>query len=333
MKDERSRPGIMLRLEGWARGMMPRLQGRLARKGEEAGVGARYIVPLQVSLPLLWNAVATRARRFLPPFILHPSSLILSLTLFLASAIGVLAFIYPFFAPATVTQSPVQSMAHAQDAPLLTVALIVLCLGTVLTTLGSGAMNSKMVAILGVLTAANAVMRAVPGPAGFAAVFMLPILCGYAYGATFGFLLGALSLLVSAIIGAGVGPWLPYQMFATGWVGLTSGWLPKLRRWPRAEVVMLGGWGLVWGFLFGVIMNIWFWPFVFQAPQAEMYWQPGMRLREAVRHYAVFYLATSVWWDLGRAAGNALLTWMFGAAILKLLRRFQARFRFTLVAE
>jgi energy-coupling factor transport system substrate-specific component len=80
-------------------------------------------------------------------------------------------------------------------------------------------------------------------------------------------------------------------------------------------------------------MNIWFWPFVFQAPQAEMYWQPGMRLREAVRHYAVFYLATSVWWDLGRAAGNALLTWMFGAAILKLLRRFQARFRFTLVAE
>jgi energy-coupling factor transport system substrate-specific component len=76
------------------------------------------------------------------------------------------------------------------------------------------------------------------------------------------------------------------------------------------------------------VMNIWFWPYVFQAQQAELYWQPGMHLRETLRHYAVFYTLTSFWWDLGRAGGNALLTWLFGAAILKLLRRFQKRFRF-----
>ena len=44
--------------------------------------------------------------------------------------------------------------------------------------------------VLGVLTAANAVLRGVPGPAGFTLVLLLPILCGYAYGPTFGFLLG-----------------------------------------------------------------------------------------------------------------------------------------------
>lgn len=257
-----------------------------------------------------------RAVRWLDDFILV-----------LASLIGILALVYPFFAPA-IQQVPAANAAHAQDAPLMTILLIVLCLAAVTATLGTGEMNSKMVAVLGVLTATNAVLRAVPGPAGFAAVFMLPVLCGYAYGATFGFLLGALSLLVSAIIGAGVGPWLPYQMLVAGWVGLTASWLPNMHRWRRGEVVVLALWGLVWGFLFGALMNIWFWPYVFQAQQAEMYWQPGMGLRDTLQRYAVFYGATSLWWDLGRAAGNGLLTWLFGASILKLLRRFQKRFHF-----
>ncbi len=244
-----------------------------------------------------------------------------------ASLIGVVAFFYPFFAP-MLSQGIVQNAAHAQDAPLMTVVIIVLCLSAVLATLGTGEMNSKMVAILGVLTATNAVIRAVPGPAGFSFVFVLPVLCGYVYGGTFGFLLGALSILASALIGAGIGPWLPYQMFASGWVGLTSAWLPRLERHSRLETIMLGAWGLCWGFLFGAVMNIWFWPYVFQAQQAEIYWQPGMGLREALQHYAVFYTLTSLWWDVGRAAGNALLIWLFGAAILKLLRRFQRRFHF-----
>ncbi|MCD6518366.1 MAG: ECF transporter S component [Anaerolineae bacterium] len=246
-----------------------------------------------------------------------------------ASLLGILAFLYPFF---TLTrQGFTGNTAHAQDAPLFTVILILLCLGAILATLGSGEMNSKMVAILGVLSAANAVLRAVPGPAGFAAVFVLPILCGYTYGATFGFLLGAFSILVSALIGGGVGPWLPYQMLATGWVGMTSAWLPRLERWKKGEVIALGLWGLFWGFAFGALMNIWFWPYVFQPQQASLYWQPGIGLRETLRRYALFYVLTSFWWDLGRAAGNALLIWAFGRPILKLLRRFQRRFYFTVL--
>ncbi len=101
-----------------------------------------------------------------------------------------------------------------------------------------------------------------PGPAGFSAIFVLPVLAGYAYGPTFGFLLGALSLLVSALIGGGVGPWLPYQMFATGWMGMLSGFLPNMRRLGKWEPVILAVWGGALGLLFGAIMNIWFWPFL-----------------------------------------------------------------------
>ena len=51
------------------------------------------------------------------------------------------------------------------------------------------------------------------------------ILGGYVFGARFGFLFGAFALLVSALITGGVGPWLPYQMFAAGWMGLSAGGL------------------------------------------------------------------------------------------------------------
>lgn len=251
------------------------------------------------------------------------------LILGLASLIGLVAFLYPFFLTA-LPQSVTRANAHAEDAPLMTILLVALCLGAVLATLNAGEMNTKIVAVLGMLAGVNAVLRAVPGPAGFAAVFALPVLCGYVYGATFGFLLGALSLLASAFIGGGVGPWLPYQMLAVGWVGMSSAWLPRLDAHPRAEVLMLGVWGLLWGFAFGALMNIWFWPYVFQPQQAALYWQPGMSLGEALRSYGLFYVVTSLWWDVGRAAGNALLLWAFGRPLLKLLRRFQRRFHFAL---
>ena len=247
-----------------------------------------------------------------------------------ASLIGLGSFLYPFLVPA---QTPgAGAMAHADDAPLIFVALVVLCLGAVLSSLSAGTLNAKLVAVLGILTAANAVLRGVPGPGGFTLVFLLPILCGYVYGPTFGFLLGVFSLAVSAFIGFGVGPWLPYQMFSAGWVGMLSGWLPRLVRHPRAEVVMLALWGMLLGLVFGALMNVWFWPYVLSSGQSQMYWEPGLGLLETLRRYLVFYAVTSLWWDLLRAAGNLLLLFIFGAPVLRLLRRFGQRFFFQVKA-
>lgn len=245
-----------------------------------------------------------------------------------ASVIGLGSFLYPFFVP---QQTESVGIAHAQDALLVFVILIVLCLGAVLSSLSAGLMNAKLIAVLGVLTAVNAILRGVEGPGGFTLVFLLPILCGYAYGPTFGFLLGVFSLGVSAFIGFGVGPWLPYQMLAAGWVGLLSGLLPRLEDYPRAEAVMLAVWGLVVaGFGFGVLMNIYFWPFVFSPGQSERYWQPGLGLLETVKRYAAFYVFTSLWWDLARAVGNLALLLVLATPVLRLLRRFQRRFYFVI---
>jgi energy-coupling factor transport system substrate-specific component len=248
----------------------------------------------------------------------------------IASVIGLASFLYPFFVPLQSEGFAVS--AHSQDALLVFVVLVVLCLGAVVSSLSAGMMNAKLIAVLGVLTAANAVLRGIPGPAGFTLVFLLPILCGYVYGPTFGFLLGVFSLAVSAFLGFGVGPWLPYQMFAAGWVGLLSGWLPRLDRHPAVEAFLLAFWGLVLGFVFGVLMNVYFWPYVFSPTQSEMYWQPGLSLAESLQRYALFYVVTSLWWDLARAVGNFILLLLFAAPVVRLLRRFQDRFFFEVKA-
>jgi len=240
----------------------------------------------------------------------------------LATLIGVAAFLYPLLSPAA-TAGPA-GLAHAQDASWVTLLLTMLVVATVVANLTGRQMSARTVAVLGVLTAVNAVLRALPGPGGFSAIFFLLGLGGYVYGSTFGFLLGVLSLLVSALIGGGVGPWLPYQMFAAGWMGLTSGWLPDLRRHKAAELGMLAVWTVVWGFLFGAVMNLWFWPYIsaVQATQGQN-WEAGLRAVEALRRYGLFYLATSAWWDAWRAAGNAALVLFLGVPLLKVLRRFE----------
>ena len=63
----------------------------------------------------------------------------------------------------------------------------------------------------------------VTGIAGFSPIFLLILCGGYVFGAEYGFVLGATTILVSALVTGGLGPWLPYQLFAAGWVGALAG--------------------------------------------------------------------------------------------------------------
>jgi energy-coupling factor transport system substrate-specific component len=260
---------------------------------------------------------------------------------------GLAAFVYPFFLPPA--EAPGVIEAHTTDALLVFTLVTLLGMGVMIAEVGSQAAGAKTVAVLGVLTAINAILRLADvatgllGIGGFSPVFFLIILVGYVYGSRFAFLLGILTLFVSAIITGGVGTWLPYQMFAAGWVGLTAGWLPDLRkfgpvkpqgdlrglslrgRMVSGEIIVLAVFGLVWGILFGILMNLFFWPYV---GGGEMYWVPGLTLKETVRRYALFYVTTSLWWDLARGIGNFILIAFLGRPVLRMLRRFQRRLSF-----
>lgn len=249
----------------------------------------------------------------------------LSPLLFAVSAlVGVAAFLYPFFLPAGVDQ--------AASAPLLAVVLLLLALLVLLVEVQGQAVSAKVVAALGVMVAITSVLRfvevAIPGPGGFSPIFAPIILGGYVFGARFGFLMGTMTLLVSALITAGVGPWLPYQMFAAGWVGLSAGWLPHPRR-PRLEVALLAAFGVVWGLLFGLIMNLYSWPFIMGGAAA----QEDLTLWQGALRYLTYYATTSLLWDVVRSAGNGLLILALGLPAVRALSRFRDRFHFVVVRE
>ena len=254
----------------------------------------------------------------------------------LSAAIGVLAFLHPFFAQ---TQSGGSiGVAHGQDAGLVTAALVGLSLVALLVELQGQAISAKTVATLGVLVAVTSVLRfievAVPMPGGFSPIFAPIILAGYVFGGRFGFLMGAFTLLVSGLITGGVGPWLPYQMFAAGWIGLTAGWLPRFTQHAtrntqhatRSDILTLSIFAFAWGILFGAIMNVYFWPFA--VGPVEQTWRAGTGLGETLARYAAFYVVTSLGWDLVRAGGNVVLILLLGAPTIRALARFQRRFHF-----
>ena len=72
---------------------------------------------------------------------------------------------------------------------------------------------------------------------------------------------GCTSLFASALLTAGVGPWLPFQMLASAWVGMGAGLLPR-RVTGEAEIAMLVVYGIFAAYAFGLVMNMSSWPFI-----------------------------------------------------------------------
>ena len=87
--------------------------------------------------------------------------------------------------------------------------------------------------------------------------------------------------------------------------------------------------GFAWGIAYGMIVNLWFWPYI-SGPHtvASQTWEPGLGFVEGLRRYTAFYVVTSLWWDVWRAVGNATAIVLLGAPLLKVLRRFERALRF-----
>ena len=255
-----------------------------------------------------------------------------TLTLAAISLFGIAAFFYPFLL-SNVDQSG-EGAARSQDAPLIFGIVLSMALLLFVLELTRQGMNAKTVSMLAVVMVAAAALRIPTLPAGASAFYFLVIIGGYVFGARLGFLLGAGALFVSAFAVGGFGPWLPFQTFAAGWVGLSAGWLgallqTRLRERKRVELIVLAAFAALWGFLFGAIMNLWFWPFVAQG--ASISWEPGMGLGETLRHYWSFYLLTSAGWDAWRALAKVVLVLVAGRPTIDLLVRFRDRFQIRFV--
>ncbi|MFM7271701.1 MAG: ECF transporter S component [Actinomycetes bacterium] len=239
----------------------------------------------------------------------------------LITLLGLAAFLYPFWLPGDA----LPDSAHAGDAPLIAALVGIVVLAALALEIRRGTMNGATVAILGVLAASAGLMRLLDLPGGGSGIFFLIVLAGAAFGPRFGMLLGLAAMAVSALVTGGIGPWLPFQMLALAWMGAGAGLLGLLtqRLRPAVEVAVLAGYGWAWGFAYGAILNLWFWPF--QRDGGALSWRPGLGFGETLRRYWSFYVATSLAWDAAGALANAAIILVVGLAVLRTLRRFAHR--------
>jgi energy-coupling factor transport system substrate-specific component len=213
--------------------------------------------------------------------------------------------------------------------PFVFLVLLPVVIAVVLAEVTEGGLDPRVLAVLGVLTAVNAVLRGLSaGTAGVELVFFLLILAGRVFGPGFGFVLGCTSLFASALLTGGVGPWLPYQMLCSAWVGMGAGLLPR-RFAGRGEIAMLAAYGVGAAYAFGLLMNLSSWPFVLGIAvpgHTGLSFVPGDPLSDNLHRFLVFTLVTSTGsFDTGRAITTAVAIAVLGPAVLTTLRRAARR--------
>ncbi len=237
------------------------------------------------------------------------------------SLVGAVAFFWPFIvSPDSVAAD------HATDAPWFFALLLPMVLAVLMADISAGGLDAKGIAMLAVLAAvATAVRPLGAGVAGLEPMFVVLLLGGRALGPAFGFALGTLAMFTSALLTAGVGPWLPFQMVAAGWFALLAGVLPQIR--GKAEIAMLMAYGAAGSLAYGFLMNLSFWPWAL-GQGSELSFVAGAPLSENLGRWFAFNIATSLGWDIPRAVLTAVLTLLAGPVLLRAVRRATRRAAF-----
>ena len=240
-----------------------------------------------------------------------------ALVLSLASLLSIAGFTWPFFyAGEDLPQTQVFFW-------LAIVAAVVL----VMVEISSARLDAKSVALLGVLAALISALRPLgAGAVGIEPMWFVLILSARVFGASFGFLLGVISMFASALLTGGVGPWLGYQMFAAAWIGLAAGLLPKRVR-GRNEIAMLLVFGVFAAGAFGILMDLQFWPWALGS-NTQLSYIPGGSIAENLSRFITFHFASAMAWDIPRAIFTSVLIAFTGPSVLSALRRTYTRAAF-----
>ena len=234
-----------------------------------------------------------------------------------ASLVGLGLFAWPFL-----------GLGLPPETPALAIALGTL-LGLGLVELGARRLDARLLALLAALAALDAALRMalVSGVGGFSPIFFLVLCAGFVFGPSYGFLCGATALLVSALATGGLGPWIPYQVFAVGWVGAGAGLAGRWFKGPLPLAVA----GVLAGYAFGALLDVWDWTYF--RGSGDLGWAPGLAPGDTLLRFGRFYLVTSAAYDSFRAAGNALMVLLLGPPVLAALRRLRQRFTLEVIAD
>ncbi len=232
------------------------------------------------------------------------------------SLIGLTGFLWPLWLPQAVGNSD-------STSGWLAIALLPLLAITALWFAQGKLAGPRQIALLGLLASIAAATRiATSGVGGFELIFVVVILGAAALGARFGFLLGASAILLSSLFFGGIGPWTAFQMFAVGWVGAGAGLIGK-RMGKKLKSWQLASYAVVSAYVFGLIMNLWFWPFAV-GPQTSISFDSQASLGQNLVSFLAYSLVSStLTWDTARAISSAVLILLIGKPFMQTLRRYK----------
>lgn len=155
--------------------------------------------------------------------------------------------------------------------------------------------------------------------AGRGAFFMLPhfkplvavvIIAGISFGAESGFLVGAVTMIVSNFL-FGQGPWTPWQMLALGMIGFLSGILHRVGLLPAKRLTLCIYGFLVTFFVYGGIMN----PASVVMSVYEVTWEGIL---------AAYISGAPV--DLVHASSTFLFLWVGAKPLIEKLQRIKVKY-------
>lgn len=236
----------------------------------------------------------------------------------IALLIALSAFSWPLFLnTATSTEAGIAQTAFMLLMPMLLILILV--------EITTGETKPQQLALLAVLTALNSVIRMLgAGFAGIETSFFLIVIAAYIFRSRFGFAFGSLSMLVSALLTGGVGPWLPFQMMAAGLIGFGAGFLPKASStWKQVTLLIV--YAVIASFGYGALMTLWNWPFL-AGLGTSLSFEPGTGFVSNLQNFWQYQIFTGgLLWDAGRAITTSILIFVTGPALLTTLRRAASR--------
>jgi energy-coupling factor transport system substrate-specific component len=232
-------------------------------------------------------------------------------------------FIWPFL---------VSTQASANKAEWFFLLSTTISIALIISLVATDDLGSKNVAFLGILSALVAALR----PLGIGAIGIEPmwfalILAARVMGPVFGFLLGALSMSLSALLTGGIGPWLGYQVFAAAIIGFGVGVIPKNLR-GKIELAFLALYGAIAAELFGILMDLQFWPWALGSG-TELSYLPGAPLIENLSRFFSYHFISALAWDIPRATITVVLILLAGKPALNALRRARHKAAFVTHVE
>lgn len=155
--------------------------------------------------------------------------------------------------------------------------------------------------------------------AGRGAFFMIPnfkpiiaivIISGISFGAESGFLVGAVTMVVSNFL-FGQGPWTPWQMLAMGLIGFLSGILHRMGLLPAKRMTLCIYGFLITIFVYGGIMN----PASVVMSVYEITWESIL---------AAYISGLPV--DLVHASSTFIFLWLGAKPLIEKLQRIKVKY-------